>query len=122
MTNLHERLPVSKSILGRILTDIRKLYPETDSISIVGTYARLNEKPTDKKHDVDILIHFPEKTNRKLIENRNDDALWGKWSNHRSNPPVDFLFMFGSEESKYGQHQWRLHNNLNTPKILVWKK
>lgn len=122
MTNLHKEFPLTKQKLSYIITDIIRLYPEADKIYIVGTYARINERPLNKPHDVDILIHFSAKTNRRDIELRNDDALWNKWSNAKSKIIIDFLFMFGNEESKYGKHIWRRDNNLKTPKLLVWRR
>jgi predicted nucleotidyltransferase len=119
---LHKEFPVTPQKLTQIISDIRRLYPETDSISIVGTYARLSEKPPDKKHDVDILIHFPQPTNRRLIEDRDDSSLWYKWSGYKADPVIDFLFMFGKTEPRYGQHVWRMENKLKTPKVLVWKR
>lgn len=119
---LHKDFPLSASHLKRIISDIRVVYPESDAVYIVGTYARLNEKPSEKEHDVDILIHFPASINRTMIERRDDNPLWYKWSGIKAKPVIDFLLMFGKEEPKYGQHQWRLYHNMKTPKILVWRK
>jgi predicted nucleotidyltransferase len=120
---LHKHLPISGKELQSIVSDILILYPESDSIYIVGTYARHNETPeSDKEHDIDILIHFPVSANRTKIEHRNDDALWNKWSGYKKQPIIDFLMMFGKEEPKYGKHIWRLSNKLKTPKQLIWRK
>jgi predicted nucleotidyltransferase len=119
----HKEFPIEKPRLKLIITDLRKLYPECDAVFLVGTYARLNEQPSkDKEHDVDLLIHFPARSDRKAIELRNDDKLWRKWSSLKARPVIDFLFMFGKEESKYGQHIWNRSHGKNTPKLLVWRK
>jgi hypothetical protein len=127
MTTLHKDLPITKETLVKIIADIRKVYPESDAVYVAGTYARIREKPTtDKKHDVDLVIHFPAEVPRKTIESRNDDALWNKWSGakcfYMNKPVIDFLFMFGKTIPHYGQHTWRVSQGLATPKILVWRK
>lgn len=119
---LHKDIPLTTEKLAKIVSDIITLYPETDSVYIVGTYARAYEKPTEKEHDVDILIHFPASVNKTEIERRDDNALWYKWGSIKAKPVIDFLLMFGKNEPKYGQHVWRMQNKLNTPKILVWKR
>jgi predicted nucleotidyltransferase len=122
--NLHKNFPISQRTLEKILIDIRKLYPESDAIYLAGTYARVNETPSPKKgHDIDIVIHFPTSVNKRVIELRNDDALWNKWSHVKSKKPIiDFLFMFGKDVPHYGQHQWRISEGLETPRIILWRK
>jgi hypothetical protein len=118
---LHKNFPLSNKVLGEILKDIQILYPEANSIFLVGTYARVDEVPTKKEHDVDILIHFPARTNKQHIQQRPDDILWSTWSGH-NRPIIDFLLMFGNKDTGYGQHIFRKEKGLKTPKILLWKK
>ena len=114
----HKEFPLSTDRLNDIISDIRNLYPEADKISIVGTYARTNESPSEKKHDVDLLIHFPENIDKQEIVKRRDDNLWNKYSKDN----LDFLIRVGDEVTNYGQHQYRLDSGLSTPEVKVWSK
>ncbi len=110
-------LPISEADLENIISDIRKLYPEADAVSIVGTYARVDKVPSTKSHDIDLLIHFPAWIDKDIIERRYDEELWHKWY-HKN---IDFLRKFGDEDTKYGQHISRIEEGLPTPEIKVWK-
>jgi hypothetical protein len=121
---LHRELPIPKEYLKYIVADVLYLYPEADSVSVVGTYARLKEKPSKSHfgHDLDISIHFPGAVNRRAIEHRNDDWIWAKWNEKTFGVTIDFLLAFGKEVPKYGKHLWRLENKMKTPKVMLWRK
>jgi hypothetical protein len=123
MLKLHKDFPLPAPYLIVLIRDILELYPETKKISIVGTYARLDEPVSSKKkHDLDILIHFPETKEELRIRQRNDDSIWRKWGEDRVGITVDFLMKFGRKNSKYGKHLWRQEQKLPTPSITIWEK
>lgn len=115
---LHKDIPIKADELESVVSDIRTLYPEADSVSVVGTYARVTETPIPRRHDIDITIHFPKGTDKEIIRKIPDDFLWHKWGSRTKN--VDFLFHFGDEIPAYGQHLLRLEEGLPIPRVKIW--
>ena len=112
-------MPLPWELVRELVQDVKELYPEAVACSIVGTYAR-PETPSQKPHDVDLLVKFQEMPNetKTSIQMRNDLPLWEKW---RKKSPVtlDVLLRFGNTEPGYGQHQYRIEQGLPTPEVEI---
>ena len=117
---LHPATPVQPALVVELLEDLRTLYPEATAVSIVGTYARTNEQPSAKPHDLDVLVRFPENLDKQVIQRRDDMELWTKWRK-KSPVTIDVLMRFGEIEPGYGQHQYRQEQKLPTPEVKIWE-
>jgi predicted nucleotidyltransferase len=119
MFKINPAIPITQQMLDEIIVDVQSLYPEAVAISLVGTYAR-PEPPSPKRHDVDVLIRFPEmKETEYSIRMRDESQLWEKWRT-KSPVTIDFLMRFGAVEPRYGHHQERLEAGLPTPEVIIW--
>jgi predicted nucleotidyltransferase len=132
-------LPLKKN-LAKILSHIRKIYPEVEQISLAGSAARgeMDKRMFGskiKKSDIDILMSFPQGTDLQKMGMR-EQPLWDNWNRLIRNPwsleeqisknpwgrTIDFLKTISGEHSHTGEHLSRLQEGLPTPEIPLWKK